>query len=68
MSVSPEEAAKEAERRRILASRNTMLALVLAAFVVLFFAITIVKRGQNSAAGTKAALIGHTAPAEKGQP
>jgi hypothetical protein len=55
MTVSPE----ETERRRIMASRNKMLALVLVGFVVLFFAITIVKRGQNSAASTKAALVGN---------
>jgi hypothetical protein len=47
-----------AERRRIIAARNKVLGLVLVGFVVLFFAITIVKRGQNSAAYTRAALDG----------
>ena len=37
-SVDPEE-----QRRRIIRSRNRVTALVLVAFVVLFFAITIVK-------------------------
>ncbi len=34
-----------AERRRIIKGRNRALALVLFSLVVLFFAITIVKRG-----------------------
>ena len=33
----------EAERRRIIRSRNRVTALVLVGFVLLFFAITIVK-------------------------
>ena len=33
----------EAERRKIIAGRNRVLALVLVGFVILFFAITIVK-------------------------
>lgn len=34
------------ERQRIVKGRNRVLALVLAALVVLFFAITIVKRSH----------------------
>jgi len=45
-------------RRRILAARNRALGLVLLGFVVLFFAITIVKRGQTSAEATSMALVG----------
>jgi hypothetical protein len=44
-----------------------MLAFVLLGFVVLFFAITIVKRGQHSAASTKAALVGSSPAMEKGK-
>lgn len=36
----------EAERRRIIKGRNRALALVLFSLVVLFFAITIAKRGS----------------------
>jgi len=46
------------DRRAIIAARNKVLALVLLGFVVLFFAITIVKRGQTSAEATSAALVG----------
>jgi hypothetical protein len=35
--------AEQAERKRIIAARNRVVALVLVFFVVLFFAITIVK-------------------------
>ena len=48
----------ESERRRIIASRNKMLAFVLLGFVVLFFAITIAKRSGHPASETKAALTG----------
>ncbi|NBC36474.1 hypothetical protein GTZ99_07890 [Novosphingobium sp. FSY-8] len=51
--------AAEAERRRIIAGRNNVTALVLVGLVVLFFAITIVKRTGHSAAETRAALEGH---------
>ena len=41
-AMTPSEA--ETERQRIIKGRNRALALVLLALVVLFFAITIVKR------------------------
>ncbi|HZU65046.1 MAG TPA: hypothetical protein VFF98_15275 [Novosphingobium sp.] len=43
MSDGPEPVDIAAERRRIIAARNKVLALVLLGFVVLFFAITIAK-------------------------
>ena len=36
-------AAEQAERKRIIAARNRVVALVLVFFVLLFFAITLVK-------------------------
>lgn len=41
--MAPQDLDPEAQRKRIIAGRNRMLALVLTGFVVLFFAITIVK-------------------------
>ena len=59
MSLSSE----EIERRRIMASRNKVLGLVLVAFVVLFFAITLVKLRAEAARGHS--LI---SPATTGRP
>ena len=59
---------REAERKRILAARNKMLAFVLLGFVVLFFAITIVKRDQHNKAQDQAAAApaGQPVPAKQG--
>lgn len=70
MSQPPREpfAGQDAEtrRRKIIAGRNTALALVLVGFVVLFFAITIVKMKANSARLHPAsAASSSTSPAPK---
>lgn len=58
----------ERKRQRIIASRNRALGLVLAALVVLFFAVTIAKMHQHSpiAGVTKQAATLAT-PAQQGE-